>query len=773
VRPPLPVDGHLSRIVEAVRAHGAVVVVAPPGAGKTTRVPPALAAALGPVFVLQPRRVAARSLARRMAAENGWREGEEVGWQVRLERRFSPRTRILVATEGVLTARLVTDPLLEGWAAVVLDEFHERSIHADMALALARQAARARGDLRLVVMSATLDAGPVAAFLGGCPVLEIAGRPHAVEIEHAPSLSVAEGVRRRLQDGAGDVLAFLPGAAEIRRAEAELGGVAADVLPLHGGLDAEAQDAALRPGPRRRVVLATNIAETSLTLEGVRDVVDSGLHRVLRYDAERALDRLQTERVPRDSADQRAGRAGRTAPGRALRLWDPRERLRERREPDVFRVDLSGPLLDVMAWGGDPLAFEWLEPPPDERVAAALELLRRLGAAEGRRLTALGERMRRLPLHPRLGRLLLADGGSARAAAVCAALSERLPPRPPAPPAADSDLLLLADALAAQGPRLRAAARQLESLAREAGAAAASGAAVPVEDFLRAVLLAYPDRVARRREPHGVRLLLTSGQGATLARESAVQSDFLVAVEMGTVGDGARAETLVRLASAVEPHWLEPTERVRAHHFDADALAVRAVERTLYGALVLAERAVAPDPDEAARLLAEELGRRGLGDDAEAVLRRARFAGLAVDRDRVIDAACLGQTRLPAVDVEALLPFEERRALERLAPARLRVPSGREVALEYREDGGVAASVKLQELFGLAETPRVGPGQEPVLLLLLAPNGRPVQQTRDLRSFWDRTYPEVRKELRGRYPRHPWPEDPWAAQPTARAKPRT
>jgi len=773
--PPLPIDVHLPRIVDAVRARGAAVVVAPPGAGKTTRVPPALMAALGPVFVLQPRRVAARSLARRIAQENGWREGEEVGWQVRLERRFTPRTRILVATEGVLTARLASDPLLEGWACVVLDEFHERSIHADLALALARQAARARGDLRLVVMSATLDAGPVAAFLGGCPVIEVEGRPYEVAIEHAPGLTIGDAVRHRLRDGPGDVLAFLPGAGEIRRAQAELTGVDADVFPLHGMLDAEAQDAALRPGPRRKVVLATNIAETSLTIEGVRAVVDGGLHRVLRYDAERALDRLETERIPRDAAEQRAGRAGRTAPGHALRLWDARERLRERREPDVMRVDLSGPLLDVLAWGGDPLSFEWLEPPPPERLLAALDLLRRLGAVEGRRLTAEGERLRRLPLHPRLARLLLADGGSWRAAAACAALSERLPPRVAAPAAAESDLLPLADALAAQGGRVREAARQLEMLARDARPAGTGDADAPLERFLRAELAAYPDRVARRREPHAPRLLLSSGQGATLARESAVQSEFLVAVDVGTIdtGDGARAEALVRLASAIEPGWLTPTERVRVHRFDPEAGVVRAVERTLYGALPLAERVVAPEPEEAERLLAEELERRGLGEEAEAVLRRARFAGLAVDRPRLIRDACAGRTRLPAVEVEALLGFEERRTLERLAPARLRVPSGREVALEYRDDGTAAAAVKLQELFGLAETPRLGPRAEPVLLLLLAPNGRPVQQTRDLRSFWDRTYPEVRKELRGRYPKHPWPEDPWNAPPTARTKKST
>jgi ATP-dependent helicase HrpB len=760
---PLPVDAQLPEIVAAVRGHGAAVVVAPPGAGKTTRVPPALCSALGRVFVLQPRRVAARSVARRIAAERGWTPGEEVGWQVRMERRFSERTRLLIATEGILTARLAADPLLEGWAAVVLDEFHERSIHADLALAFVKQAAAARRGLHVVVMSATLDAGPVAEFLGRCPVVTVAGRPHPVELAYDPSASVAEAVRRRLREGDGDVLAFLPGAAEIRRTAAEISGVDAEVLPLHGGLDADAQDAALRPSPRRKVVLATNIAETSLTIEGVREVVDSGLHRVARYDASRAIDRLETERIPRDSADQRAGRAGRTAPGHALRLWDARDRLRERREPDVMRVDLTGPLLDILAWGGDPLAFEWLEPPPADRVRAALALLERLGAASGRRVTPLGERMRRVPLHPRLARLLLDEGGSARAAAACAALSERLPAPSSGDLTAESDLLVLADALPRMNPRLREIARELRDLARAAADPRPDGDG-STERFLRAVLAAWPDRVARRREPGSARLVLSSGAGAALARESAVRSEFLVAVEL-TAGDASR-EALVRLASAIEPEWLVPTARERVHALDPATGLARATERLLYDRLLLAEHPAPPDPDQAAALLEAEVLQRGLGEEAEAVVRRARFAGVEVDVARIAREACAGQVRLPRVDVLAALSPDARREVERHAPAALRLPSGREVPLEYRADGSVAASVRLQELFGLAETPRLGRRGEPVLLLLLAPNGRPVQTTRDLRSFWERTYPEVRRELRGRYPRHPWPEDPWTAPPT-------
>src|SRR5512139_3083500 len=399
MRPALPIDAHVERVREALATARAAVLVAPPGSGKTTRVPPALTGD-GPVFLLQPRRVAARSIARRIAEEQGWTPGAEVGWQVRFERRFREDTRLLVATEGILTRRLQSDPLLTAFRTVVLDEFHERTLHADLALAFARQAWRARGDLRLLVMSATLDAGPVASFLDGCPVIEAAGRPHPIEIRYERGRPLAEAVRVVLARPGGHVLCFLAGAPEIRRAQAELAGLAgARVLPLHGTLSAEAQDLALSPSPERKVILATNVAETSLTVEGVTDVIDTGLHKVLRYDPSRALDRLELERIPADSAEQRAGRAGRTGPGRVLRLWDERDRLRPRREPEIERVDLARPLLEVLAWGGDPAAFEWFEAPPADRLEAASTLLERLGAVSGRRLTPEGVAMHRLPLH--------------------------------------------------------------------------------------------------------------------------------------------------------------------------------------------------------------------------------------------------------------------------------------------------------------------------------------------------------------------------------------
>jgi ATP-dependent helicase HrpB len=598
-------------------------------------------------------------------------------------------------------------------------------------------------------------------------VIEVAGRPHPIVVRYAPGQPLAAAVREALAGAGGHVLCFLPGAPEIRRAQAELEGRVGDarLFPLHGSLSAEEQDAALALSLVRKVILATNVAETSLTVEGVTDVIDGGQHKVLRYDAERALDRLLLERIPADSAAQRAGRAGRTGPGRVVRLWDERDRLRPRREPEIERVDLASPALEVLAWGGDPRAFEWFEAPPPERLDAALALLARLGAARGGRLTPEGEAMHRLPLHPRLARVLLAAAGERRAPAACAVLAEGW--RPPGEPATtDSDVLAAVDRLRDAPPGVRAAACELESLA--------PGARSHDDEVLRRALLAgFPDRVAKRREPRSPRLVLASGTGALLGRESGVRdAELLVALDVGGVA-GTAGEAVVRTASAVERDWLEGVTSEVVHRFDDDAGAVRAVAQDRYERLLLGERAVPPDPGEAARVLVEALERRGLGEEAQTLARRLRTAGLDVDLHATVLAACRGRTTLPPLDDPARwLDSATRAALDRLAPLRLPLPSGRTCALEYREDGSVVAAAKLQELFGLAETPRVGARREPVLLELLAPNGRPVQTTRDLRGFWERTYPEVRKELRGRYPRHPWPEDPWTAEPTHRAKKR-
>ena len=780
MRRDLPIDAHVPAIVAAVRAARAAVVTAAPGAGKTTRVPPALADD-GPVILLQPRRVAARAIARRIADERDWTIGREVGWHVRFDRRSSPDTRLLVATEGILTARLQRDPLLADFQTVVIDEFHERSIHADLGLALARQAWLARGDLRLVVMSATIDPAPIAAFLQDCPIVEVPGRTFPIEVEYRPGATVEQGCTAALERPGGAVLCFLPGAGEIRRAAdaiartPALTGVA--VWPLHGGLAADEQDAAIRPSEGRRIVLATNLAETTLTVPDVTCVIDSGLHKVARYDPERGIDSLETERISKDSADQRAGRAGRLQAGIAIRLWDARDRLRPHREPEIARVDLAGPALDVIAWGGDPRTLAWFEAPPADALDAALTLLTRLGALDASaRMTPLGRSLQRLPLHPRLGRIVLAATGAPEAARACALLSERhFLLRGDGSRTTSCDLLAAIDREDALPAHVTRTARDIREAARRVLDRPLVDR-IDDESFRRAVLTGYPDRVAQRRAPRSDRLLLASGTGGRLARESGVHdAAFLVAVDVVAPDAAARRrdapapDALVRMATAIAPDWLTATSRELRHAFDHDRGIVRAAVLERYDALILRESPCSPDPEEAARLIADEYVRRGPTDEDAQLLRRVEFAGLAVEFEALVRGAARGTTRIDDVHPGAHLDADQRRILTRDAPEMLSVPSGRHVWLNYR-DGGVAAAVKLQELFGLAETPRLGPRRVPVTFELLAPSGRPVQVTSDLRSFWTRGYPEVRKELRARYPKHPWPEDPWTATPTRRAK---
>ena len=801
---PLPIDAYVDDIVAHVRARRAAVVVAAPGAGKTTRVPPALVDD-GPVILLQPRRIAARSIARRIAVERGWTIGREVGWQVRHERRFTADTRLLVATEGVLTARMQSDPLLSDIRTVVIDEFHERSIHADLGLAMARQAMLARDDLRVVVMSATMDAAPVAAFLGGCPIVEAPGRTFALDVVYRSGAAIEDVVLEALYGDAvlsgnavapehavvskhaggptglgSAILCFLAGAPEIRRTQerlaSKLRGREVPVLPLYGALDADAQDAALVPGDRARVILATNIAETTLTVPDVTCVIDSGLQKVARYDADRGVDSLTTERISQDSADQRAGRAGRVQAGRAIRLWDARDRLRRHREPEIARVDLAPVALDVLAWGGDPRTFEWFAPPPAGALDAALEVLGRLGVIQtpgpGRRgtptgrLTSLADVLRRLPVHPRLGRMLIEGRGAMSVALACALISERyvLPPRHGA---TACDLLAAVDDVRALPDHVQRVAREIAATASRALGAAAVDR-IDDRTFRRAVLAGYPDRVARRREPKRDRFLLASGTGARLARESGVlDAEFIVAVDVSRT-DSSGADALIRIATGIEREWLQPTDVVLRHEIDASSGAVRAWRVERYDAIEVAERAVAPDPDAASSLIMAELLRRGPDEAAAQLLRRTAFAGVRLTFDDLVQAAAAGARRLSDVDLASAVPADLRHRLARDAPERLAVPSGREAPLEYRDDGSVFAAVKLQELFGLAETPRVGSNRVPVTFELLSPAGRPVQVTSDLRSFWTRVYPDVRKELRARYPKHPWPEDPWTAPPTHR-----
>ena len=781
---PLPIDPFIPPIVADLRRARAAVVVAAPGAGKTTRLPPALIAD-GPVILLQPRRVAARAIAARIAEERGWSIGGEVGWQVRFDQKLSAATRLLVVTEGILTARLQSDPLLSEFRTIVIDEFHERSIHADLAFALARQAWRARApspvgsspaadDLRIVVMSATLDSRAVATFLDDCPVVDVPGRLYPVEVQYAPGQSVAAAVHDVVHSTPGDVLCFLPGAAEIHRAIAAIAVPGVDVLPLYGAMAAEQQDDVLRSGSRRRVIVATNIAETSLTVPGVTAVIDSGLHKVIRYDAARGIDSLDTERITADAAEQRAGRAGRLAPGVVRRLWDARDRLRPHREPDIERIDLSSPALDVIAWGGDPRQLEWFEAPPADALDSALALLERLGLIAGMRLTEIGDQVRRLPLHPRLGRIVVAGGGAVDVIRACAILSERHL-QPPHAATTTSDLLSALDRWPELPPHVHRTAAQLQSQSARFHAKSASTSTDT--GFRRAILAGYPDRVGQRRQSGSDSFVLATGTGARLGRDSGVRDgEFIVALEVraggGQTSSPGRPDALITIASRVEREWLVPTASEVVHRFDPAGGRVRAARVDRYDALVLADHPVAPDPATAAALLAAAWTERDPRDADAHLLRRLAFAGIAENVDEIVANAAFGARTLDDIDLAAALPPLLRRELDRLAPERLMVPSGRSHALTYHADGSVSAAVKLQELFGLAETPRIGPHAAPVRLELLAPNGRPVQVTQDLRSFWDRTYPDVRKELRGRYPKHPWPEDPWKAKPTARTQRR-
>jgi ATP-dependent helicase HrpB len=772
----LPIDPYVGSIRDALARHRAAVLVAGPGAGKTTRVPPALIGD-GRVVVLQPRRVAVRAVAARIAAERGWTLGRDVGWHIRFERRFTAETRLLVVTEGILTARLQHDPLLSDATTVVLDEFHERSLPLDLGLALARQAWQARTDLRLLVMSATLDAAPVARYLDDCPVVEVPGAVHPLAVEYAPGEAMADAVAGVLPRTRGQVLCFLPGRREIDAAAtavARLPGLGnTEVVPLHGGLDGDAQDHAVRPAPpgQRRVILATNIAETSLTVPGVSVVVDSGLVKVARYDAGRGVDRLDLERITADSATQRAGRAARLGPGLVRRLWDARDRLREAREPDIARVDLAGAVLDVAAWGADPRRFDWFEAPPAHAIDAAVRLLTRLGAvtASGERLevTPLGRRLQRWPVHVRLARMLVEGRGAPNVAAACALLAEGTA-RGPSGTTTTCDLLTDLDRFAVQPPHVRQVARELTRLAQ---------AALDDDDsedlseagVRRVIFAGFPDRLARRRGGTGDRLTLASGHGAVLARESGVRDgEFLVALDVRGAESRGVAEARVFLASAVDRDWIAPTAVAVEHALDPRTGQVRALRVERYDAIVLSETPVAADPAIAAATLAEAwLGREPAEADAE-LIRRLRFAGLDVDVAAAVRLAAATARRLDDIRLVDGLSRETSAKLDRLAPVSLSVPSGRQAPLTYGDDGSVTAAVKLQELFGLAETPRVGPAQVPVTFSLLAPNGRPVQTTRDLRSFWQHTYAEVRRELRGRYPKHPWPDDPWTATPTHR-----
>lgn len=721
-------------------------------------------------------------MARRIADERGWTLGREVGWHIRFEWKAGADTKLLVVTEGILTAYLQDDPLLSNVTTLIVDEFHERSIHADLGLALAKQAWMARPDLRILVMSATLDTAPVSRFMGDCPVIDVPGSLYPMSIGYAPGQTVANALDDVLPKTRGNALCFLPGAGEIARAAREAETVAArhgvDILQLYGSMDNEAQDAALSPASRRRVILATNIAETSLTVPDVSIVIDSGLHKVARYNGERGVDSLTLERITQDSADQRAGRAARLGPGVVRRLWDERDRLRPHREPEVQRIDLAAPVLSILGWGGNPSTFEWFERPAEDRLAVAIALLERLGLVRDGHATEQAKLLRRLPLHPRLARILIAGRGSLEAAAACAWLSE--PGRMDTSDQTTScDLLPIID----NWPRMPFHLKRVaENLERSAAAVLGNRVSRKIDEttFRQAILSGYPDRVARRRKGND-KVTLATGHGAVIGRESGVRDgEWLVALDVAAAGtirlkaDSTNAtEGIVRAACRIEPEWLTPTRSEVVHSIDAETGVVRAHATEFYDALILRERLVAVDPIVAAPLLAKAWLDRGLDAETERLQRRLAFAGQPLDLTTLATEAATLARSFKGIDIQALLPWAVKQALDRDAPDSLSVPSGRSMRLDYAADGTVSVGVKLQELFGLAETPRIGPKKIPVTFHLLAPNARPVQTTQDLKSFWATTYQEVRKELRGRYPRHPWPEDPWTATPTHRTTKRT
>lgn len=875
---PLPVDSLLPEIIASFGRAPNLVIEAPPGAGKTTRVPPALLdaglAGEGEVWVLEPRRLAARMAARRVAEERGERVGETVGYLVRFDEVSGPRTRLRFLTEGVLTRRLLSDPQLSKASVVILDEFHERHLQADLALALLRRLQRvARPDLRIVVMSATLEASPIAHYLGDCPSLRSEGRRFEVGIEHIIrpderplSMQVESAVRRLLADGLdGDVLVFLPGAAEIRRAHEACASLSSQagllILPLHGDLPAAQQDRAVRPANQRKIILSTNVAETSITIEGVVAVIDSGLARIAGHSTWSGVGTLNVARVSQASARQRAGRAGRTRPGRCFRLYTAQDFAArpEYETPEIQRLDLAEPALELHAAGITDLSrFDWFEAPAPHALAAAESLLLRLGAIDSSgRVTLTGGRMLRFPLHPRLARMLVeavSRGVAYEACIIAALITERniratnnimLDPRQRQPRNAGgggghnspSDLLELLDLFveaerAGLAPeRLRVldldasavravdrVRRQLQRLCESGGKRLDRSSRIKQElssaqesELLVSILAGYPDRVARRRSSSAnetnkgraaVELLLAGGGAATLAPESVVrQAEFLVAVdaeERREAGKGrlsrGRGETVVRLASAIEPDWLldlfaDAINETTEVQWNAEAERVEIVRRLVYDQLVLDESRAASEAGspEASRALAEaalETGAQAFADreTIDRFLARIEFmrrtfpeAGFPVLDDDDVRAGlaqlCEGKRSFTelreaarAGDLLGILRRrlnpEQSRLLATMAPERVALTGGRQARVNYERQQPPWLASRLQDFFGMSEGPKVAGGRVPVVLHLLAPNQRPVQVTADLAGFWARHYTQVRRELSRRYPRHGWPEDP-------------
>ncbi|HEY6828780.1 MAG TPA: ATP-dependent helicase HrpB [Gemmatimonadaceae bacterium] len=824
----LPVEPVLPALIDALGSRSAAVLQAPPGAGKTTLVPPALLAAPWRrdqiIVMLEPRRVAARAAAARIADLLGDSVGGLVGYRTRGDSRVSGRTRIEIVTEGVLTRRIQRDPTLDGVGIVIFDEFHERHLQSDVGLALVVRTQRlVRDDLRLLVMSATLDGETVSRYLGDAPIITSSGRAFDVETRYLEPRAgsglasvLIPTIRAALSRDPGDLLVFLPGAGEIARAEgALLDELPADVVvaPLHGSLDAASQDRAIRPDPqgRRKVVLATSIAETSLTIEGVRVVVDTGLSRVPRFDPSTGMTRLETVRLSRASADQRRGRAGRTAPGICYRLWFEHDShgLLDRSPPEILHADLTPLALDLASAGvADSADLDWLDAPPLASFAHARELLRELEAVkESGKITPHGEAMAELPVHPRLANMLLRsrEEGLTRLACELAALLEERDIAILRGEPLDVDIALRVEALRGGGSLLvnvdpRATQRiraQADRLARQLRAAPAA------EDDLSAVgslvALAYPDRVAQRRAGPTPRYVMRNGRGGELTGvQSLTTAPYLVIAQL----DDRRPESRVFLAASltideIRRRFGDQIREERTVELDEASGSVSARRREQLGAIVLRETSAEADPDDVRRALLDAIRARGMSrfpwSDAAARFRdRLRFLGthdaswpdasdaaLSTRLDDWLGPALAGARRLRDIEridlvaaLAGLLDWRQRRELDELAPTHVVVPTGSRIPVDYSDPAAPTLAVRLQEVFGLQESPKVLGGRIPLTMQLLSPANRPVQVTRDLAGFWRTSYFDVRKDLRGRYPKHEWPEDPLTAQPTRRAKRR-
>jgi ATP-dependent helicase HrpB len=835
---PLPIDAALPGLTAAMAKGNVAVLVAPPGAGKTTRVPLVLAEEIWAkdkkILVLEPRRIAARAAASRMADTIGEPVGKTVGYRVRFGSKVSKETRIEVVTEGIFTNLILDDPALSGVAAVLFDEFHERSLDADLGLALAREAQQGlREDLKILVMSATIDGARIAKLLDDAPVIESEGRAFPVETRYlgrdqrAPiEAQVTDAVLRALRADDGSLLVFLPGAAEIRRCETRLReritDPMVDIVPLFGALDATTQDRAISPATtgRRKIVLATSIAETSLTIDGVRIVVDCGLARVPRYEPDVGLTRLETVRVSRASADQRRGRAGRTSPGVCYRLWDEPQTgsLEPYTRPEILSADLSSFILDLAEWGvSDPATLTLIDPPPKAALAEARALLNELGALdEAGRITNEGKALRQLPLPPRIGRMIVdtsADGSAVRAADIALVLTER------GLGGTDVDLNHRLDMLRRDRSQRADEARRMakrwadtavipgrrEAANPESSAgfrAQPSGLSRNDGEFsVGAILaLAYPDRIAKNRGGNGS-FLLANGRGANVDAASALSREpFLAVAEIS----GTANQSRILLAAAIsldeiEAHFGDEIVTRDEVIFDPQTLNLRGRSSRQLGAIALVERPVSVvASDETAKIFAEGIAAAGLRRlpwtkpllqlrDRVNFLRRAEGDewpdlsddALAATATEWLAPQLYSKTALAQIGVDdldgalsVLLPYKLQRRLDEDAPTHFAAPSGSSVPIDYEAPEGPKLSIRVQELFGLNRHPTIAGGRVPLVVELLSPAHRPVQLTRDLPGFWRGSYADVRTEMRGRYPRHPWPDDPAAAPATRRAKPR-